>query len=40
MGPLPGVVAGEITDNAGDVHHVSYMGMIEPVIGQVKGLLP
>jgi subtilisin family serine protease/N-acetylneuraminic acid mutarotase len=39
-GPLPGAAAGEITSHADDVQHVSFMGMIEPVIGQVKALLP
>ncbi len=40
LGPLPGVVAAEISGNAGEVRRVSFMGMIEPVIGQVKALLP
>jgi putative cell wall-binding protein len=40
LGPLPGAVAAEIAGNAGDVRHVSFMGMIEPVVGQVKALLP
>ena len=40
MGPLPGAAGAEIAANAGNVRRVSFMGMIEPVIGQVKGLLP
>lgn len=40
LGPLPVAVAAEIAGNAGDVRRVSFMGMIEPVIGQVKALLP
>ena len=39
-GPLPAVIAAEITANAAATWHVSYIAMIEPVIGQVKALLP
>jgi len=39
-GPLPAGAAAEITANVADIYHVSFMAMIEPVIGQVKALLP
>jgi hypothetical protein len=39
-GPLPGVIAAKITGNATEVLHVSFIAMIEPVISQVKALLP
>ncbi len=39
-GPLPSVMGAAVTDNRADVHHVTYIAMIEPVVGQVKALLP
>jgi putative cell wall-binding protein len=40
LGPLPALVAAQITANAAAVQHVTFIAMIEPVIGQVKALLP
>jgi hypothetical protein len=40
LGPLPAPIAAEITANAADVYCVSFIAMIEPVISQVKALLP
>jgi hypothetical protein len=37
---LPAVIAAEITANAGAVDHASFFAMIEPVISQVKALIP
>ncbi|MBN1629532.1 MAG: cell wall-binding repeat-containing protein [Thermoleophilia bacterium] len=39
-GPLPGLIATQISNNSGSVWHVGLIAMIEPVIGQVKALLP
>jgi hypothetical protein len=39
-GPLPTVIGGVITANAADVHHFTFIACIEPVISQVKALLP
>jgi Tol biopolymer transport system component len=39
-GPVPACIAAEITAHAADICHVSLIAMIEPVIGQVKALLP
>jgi hypothetical protein len=33
-------MAAEITANQAAVQHVTFIAMIEPVIGQVKALLP
>jgi putative cell wall-binding protein len=38
-GPLPAPIASVLAANATDVYHVTFFAMIEPVIGQVKGLL-
>jgi hypothetical protein len=40
LGPLPPAVAGQITANRDSVQHVTFIAMIEPVVGQVKALLP
>jgi hypothetical protein len=40
LGPLPGCIGDEISADAFDVHKVTFIAMIEPVIGQVKALLP
>ncbi len=40
LGPLPRVTAAEIAGQAENVQHVSFIAMIEPVISQVKALLP
>ncbi len=39
-GPLPAVIGAEITANRSAVEHVTFIACIEPVIGQVKALLP
>jgi predicted nuclease of predicted toxin-antitoxin system len=39
-GPLPAVIAGVIITNAAAVQHVTFIACIEPVIEQVKALLP
>ncbi len=39
-GPLPSCIAAEIDANALDVHKVTFIAMIEPVMSQVKALLP
>jgi putative cell wall-binding protein len=39
-GPLPPCIAAEIDANASDVHKVTFIAMIEPVISQVKVVLP
>jgi subtilisin family serine protease len=39
-GPVPPVVAAEITANRWDVEHVSFAGMLDSVMAQVKALLP
>ena len=39
-GPLPPSAGALITANAIAVQHVTFIAMIEPVIGQVKALLP
>lgn len=39
-GPLPACVAGEIAAHNLSVRHVYFIACIEPVIGQVKALLP
>jgi len=39
-GPLPPVIGALITTNATSVQHVTFIACIEPVIGQVKALLP
>jgi hypothetical protein len=39
-GPLPAVISALITANGASVQKVSFIAMIEPVVGQVKALLP
>jgi hypothetical protein len=39
-GPLPAAIGTLITANAPAVQHVTFIACIEPVIGQVKALLP
>ena len=40
FGPLPPVIGAIITSNQAAVQHVTFIACIEPVIGQVKALLP
>ena len=40
LGPLPPVVGNVISVRAPEVQHVTFIACIEPVIGQVKALLP
>ena len=39
-GPLPATIGAEITANRAAVCRVSFIACVEPVIGQVKALLP
>jgi hypothetical protein len=39
-GPLPTVVAAVLADNITTVKEFTFIACIEPVIGQVKALLP
>ena len=39
-GPLPANIGAVITANAAAVQHVTFIAMIEPVVSQVKALLP
>jgi hypothetical protein len=40
LGPLPPAMGAAVTANQADVRHVTYIAMIQPVVGQVKALLP
>jgi hypothetical protein len=39
-GPLPAPIAALVTTRAAEVEHVTFIACIEPVISQVKALLP
>lgn len=39
-GPLPAPIGNVITANQTAVQHFTFIAMVEPVIGQVKALLP
>jgi hypothetical protein len=39
-GPLPSCIGAEIAENGAAVERVSFIAMVEPVIGQVKARLP
>jgi putative cell wall-binding protein len=39
-GPLPAGIGAEISANATAIDKVTFIAMVEPLIGQVKGLLP
>jgi N-acetylmuramoyl-L-alanine amidase len=38
-GPLPACIGAELTANAASVHHLSFIAMVEPVIGSAKALV-
>ncbi|MBN1632462.1 MAG: cell wall-binding repeat-containing protein, partial [Thermoleophilia bacterium] len=40
QGPLPDPIATVLAANASSVRHFTFIACIEPVIGQVKALLP
>ena len=39
-GPLPPTIGALVTANAASVQSLTFFAMIEPVVGQVRGLLP
>jgi hypothetical protein len=40
VGPVPAPISAALTAKAADVYRLTYIACIEPVIGQVKALLP
>jgi hypothetical protein len=40
LGPLPPAIAATVTANRAEARHVTFIACVQPVIGQVKALLP